>query len=184
MGPNRGCPTLHTRSSAPRLGYHVGRRALPPVPICPSSRSAPMSSQPTENTTPGRPLTETHAGLGTSRVSTAPHALPAGAPVLSGTPLPRSSQSPGFWSCLAPAPSARGGTFSFRGISTFPMAVSDSKFTSLSSFPGIIQHKLCKATDLVHRVERKRQLSSHPVAKPFFPGSRKPQGGQAPGGSP
>lgn len=138
----------------------------PPVPICPSSRSAPTRSKPTENTTPGRPLTETHAGLRTSWVSAAPHALPAGAPLLSGSPLPRSSQRPGFWSCLALAPSALGGTFSFRGISTFPMAVSDSKFTSLRSFPGIIQHKLCKATDLVHRVERKRP--AYPLAHPAF----------------
>lgn len=164
----------------------MGRRALPPVPICLSSRGAPTRSQPTENTTAGHPLAETQAGLWTSRVSAAPHALPAGAPLLSGTPLPCSSQRPSFWSCLAPAPSARSGTFSFRGISTFPMAVSDSKFTSLRSFPGIIQHELCKETDLVHRVVRKRQAypMAHPAlvtscSKAFSPGSRNLQGGQA-----
>ena len=37
-------------------------------------------------TTPGRPLAETHAGLGTSRVRAARHAPPARAPPLSGRP--------------------------------------------------------------------------------------------------
>lgn len=122
-------------------------------------RSAPTSGQRAHRprrapTTPGRPLAETHAGLGTSRVRAARHAPPARAPPLSGRP-------PHSVSCLAPSLSAPGGTFSFRfrGISTFAMAVSDSKSASLRSFPGITQDKQNRPTAFVYRVERKKMPS-------------------------
>lgn len=127
-------------------------------PLGQSYPSAAARPSPAETTTPGRSLTETHAGLRTRPVSAAPPRAPSRDTPPLRTPRPRSPQRPGRSSCLAPGPSALGGTFSFcfRGISIFPMAVSDSKSASLRSFPGITQHGLRRATNFVHRVERKR----------------------------
>ena len=138
----------------------LGPRGTPAgslVHICPdfsATRTPPMES--TDHSQ--NPLVETHAGLRPGRVRAARLVPRPGLLLL----------APGLPSCLVPSPSALSGTFSFcfRGISTFATATSDSKSASLRSFPGITQHKLCRPTSLVHRVERKRKRC--PYSPPSF----------------
>lgn len=138
----------------PRLPDHVGA-ALTPAPVRPGPLARPP---PAESTALWHPLCR------------APRRAPEvpgprarqGLPVRHPTPLPYPAP------LSAPGPSALGGTFSFcfRGVSTFSMAVSESKSASLRSFPGIVQHEQFRPTGQVHRVERKRQY--YPVRGPTF----------------
>ena len=142
MGPNRE-----------HLTAHQVRGAQTPEPHGSGAHPSSGPPAPVTGTAPRRPT----AGLWTRRVRVcATGSLAGPPPILYPTPL----------STLGP--SAPDGTFAFcfRGVSSFSMAVSESKSTSLRSFPGIFQHKQLRPTGQFHRVERKREY--YPFSPPTF----------------
>lgn len=137
---------LGTQTPGPRASG-AQRSARPPRPLArppPAEGTAPWPPNPT-------------LGSGRARSACAPRA-PSPAPHPAS--VPRSSQRPGSrgprWHPLT----------CFRGISTFSMAVSESKSASLRSLPGIAQRKQLRPIGQVHRVERKRPY--HPFGAPTF----------------